>query len=76
MAGGLHRKSEAHAKQIAWMALFMMKCASTVQTPHGQSINVSNLPSSFELFVMSVMQEGVYIGYTALEPTLGLQDFS
>ena len=32
--------------------------------------------SSFELFVVSFMLEDVYIGYTALALTLGLQVFS
>lgn len=43
VAGGLHRPSPTHAHQIAWMALFMMKCASTVRTPHGHEIKVSVL---------------------------------
>ena len=32
--------------------------------------------SSYELFVVSIMQKDVYIGYTALALTLGLQFFS
>ena len=32
--------------------------------------------SSFELFVVSFMQEDIYIGHTALVLTLGLQVFS
>ena len=32
--------------------------------------------SSFELFVVSFMQEDVYIGHTALALMLGLQVFS
>ena len=33
-------------------------------------------PSSFELFVMSFMQQDVYIGHTVLALMLGLQVFS
>ena len=32
--------------------------------------------SSYELFVVSIMQEDIYIGYTALALTLGLHVFS
>ena len=36
----------------------------------------SSSSSSYELFVASIMQEDVYIGYSALALTLGLQVFS
>ena len=39
-------------------------------------MNESFSLSSYELFVVSVMQEDIYIGYTALALTLGLHVFS
>ena len=36
----------------------------------------SSSSSSYELVVVSIMQVDVYIGYTALALTLGLQVFS
>ena len=38
--------------------------------------SISKKSSSFELFVVSIMQEDVCIGYTALALTLGLRVFS
>ena len=46
------------------------------QLPMNFFFAVDNLiasSSSYELFVASIMQEDVYIGYTALALTLGLQ---
>ncbi|XP_076823651.1 uncharacterized protein LOC143469725 isoform X2 [Clavelina lepadiformis] len=40
VAGGLHRTTKIHAHQIAWMALFMIKCANTVHTPKGSPIRM------------------------------------
>uniref|UniRef100_H2Z229 guanylate cyclase n=1 Tax=Ciona savignyi TaxID=51511 RepID=H2Z229_CIOSA len=40
VAGGLHRQTDTHAHQIAWMALFMMNCAGTVYTPTGLKISM------------------------------------
>ncbi|XP_026691493.2 guanylate cyclase soluble subunit alpha-2 isoform X1 [Ciona intestinalis] len=40
VAGGLHRATDTHAHQIAWMALFMMNCAGTVYTPTGLNISM------------------------------------
>ena len=52
-----------------------------VEIPVSQSLAVFNVystssSSSFELFVVSFMQEDVYIGYTALGLTFGLQVYS
>ena len=43
---------------------------------HAVSIMQTTSSSSYELFVVSIMQEDVRIAYTALAPTFGLQVFS
>nr|CAB3251390.1 guanylate cyclase soluble subunit alpha-2-like [Phallusia mammillata] len=40
VAGGLHCQTKTHAHQIAWMALFMIRCAQTVYTPTGIAITM------------------------------------
>ena len=51
-----------------------IRIAKYVLTSNDATINASS--SSFELFVVSFMQEDVYVGYSALALTLGLQVFS
>lgn len=41
VAGGLHKETDTHAQQIAWMALKMIETCSLHQTHQGQSIRVS-----------------------------------
>jgi len=40
VAGGLHSKSQTHAQQVAWMALFMLKQASRVSAPDGAAVKM------------------------------------
>ena len=49
---------------------------STWSTEWVHQISLFYSSSSFELFVVSFMQEDVYVGYTALALTLGEQVFS
>ena len=41
VAGGLHKESETHAVQIAFMALRMMELSNEVRTPAGEPIEVT-----------------------------------
>lgn len=49
VASGLHRRSDTHAQQIAWMALKMIETCTKHQTHDGKPIKVSRA-----LFVLCV----------------------